>query len=86
MGERTVPAIVDIAGVQFADRDARDIFAKIRSAVPQTATALIVRPGENPVSWVLAYQFSKLRPDRPIAVLEREAEAVDWVCSSLPRA
>jgi hypothetical protein len=86
VGERSVPAIVDIAGVQFADRDARDVFAKLRSAIPQTATALIVRPGENPVSGVLAYQFSQLRADRPIAVFERESEAVDWVRSYLPKA
>ena len=86
VGERVVPAIVDIGGVQFADREARDVFAKLRSAVSQTATALLVRPGDNPVSGILAYQFSQLKPDRPIAVFEREADAVDWVRSFLPQA
>jgi hypothetical protein len=86
IGERSVPAIVDIAGVRFADRDARGVFAKLRSAVSQTATALIVRPGDNPASGVLAYQFAQLKPDRPIAVFEREAEAVDWIRGFLPRA
>ncbi|MBM4183862.1 MAG: hypothetical protein FJ207_06500 [Gemmatimonadetes bacterium] len=85
VGERALPAVVDIAGVQFADRDARDVFARLRSAFPQTATALLVRPGDNPASGVLAYQFSQAKPDRPIAVFEREAEAVEWVRRFLPR-
>jgi hypothetical protein len=79
VGGRSVPAIVDIAGVQFADRAAHEVFAKLRSSVPQTATALIVRPDENPTSGVLAYQFSLRKPDRPVAVFEKEAEAVEWV-------
>ena len=73
-----VPAIVDIGEIQYADEDAREMFARLRCAVPEIATALLVRPSVNPAPSVLAERFSELEADRPIAVFQDEQEAVAW--------
>lgn len=83
---RKAPAIVDIGELQFADKDARDVFARMGANTPETATAILVRPGENPASGIHAYLFSTMKPDRPIAVFESEAEAVEWAKGFLPEA
>ncbi len=81
---RKAPAIVDIGELQFADQDARDVFARLGADAPETATAILVRPGENPASGIHAFLFAQMKPDRPVAIFESETEAVAWVRRFLP--
>ena len=83
---RKAPAIVDIGELQFADKDAREIFAGLGANAPETATAILVRPGENPASGIHAYLFSTMKLDRPVAIFESETEAVTWAKGFLPGA
>jgi hypothetical protein len=86
LGGRRAPVISDISQVHQVDPGARDVFARLGEDAPETAIAILVRPGENPASGVQAYLFSALKPDRPVAVFEDEAEAIAWAKEFLPRA
>jgi hypothetical protein len=81
---RKAPAIVDIGELQFADKDARDVFARLGANAPETATAILVKPAENPASGIHAFLFSTMKPDRPVGVFESEAEAVAWAKRFVP--
>ena len=79
LGGRRAPVIVDIGGVSHADREARDIFAKLGASAPAIATAILVRPDENPESAVQSFLFSTHDMlDRPVAIFEDEKKAVAW--------
>lgn len=74
---RPAPAIVDIAGVRHADREAMKIFANL-GELPELATAILVRPDDNPASAVHSFLFLKQAPDRPTEIFEDVDEAVAW--------
>ena len=78
---RAAPAIVDITDIRFADGEAREVFARLGSATPEVATAILVRSQENPVPGILLDFFSKLDADRPIKFFDSEDAAVAWARS-----
>ncbi len=83
-GGRAAPAVVDIRGVAFANRQARQFFSQDLDASPEIATALIV--GSGP-SRAMANLFLKLsRPARPVRSFTREEEAAAWARGFLEQA
>jgi len=78
LADRPAPAIVDITNLSFADEEAQDIFARLASAAPEVATAVLLRAGDNHVPSMISYFFSKLEADRPIAFFDNEHAAVAW--------
>lgn len=78
-GGRPVRAVVDISGVQFADRAARDAFSHVIDDSLEVATAVIVG---STVSQILGTLFLKLsRPTRPVRLFAEASEGADWVAS-----
>jgi hypothetical protein len=78
-GGAPVRAVVDISGVQFADRPARDAMATSLDDSNEVATAVIVG---SAVSRALGTLFLKLsRPARPVRLFLDEEEAVRWVAA-----
>lgn len=76
-GGRPVRAVVDISGVQFADRHARDAFSNTIDDSVEVATAIIV---STSISRMLGTLFLKLsRPARPVRMFLDEDEAAAWV-------
>jgi hypothetical protein len=76
-----VRAIVDVSGVEFADRQARDALASALDDSNEVATAVIVG---SAISQTLGTLFLKLsRPSRPVKLFLDEAEAAGWV-STVP--
>lgn len=86
LGDRTAPAIVDIGEMQYATAETREIFARLGASAPEIATAILVRPSDNPASAVQSFLFSKLDSDRPTAIFESEEKAIAWVKGFLPGA
>jgi hypothetical protein len=78
LSDRPAPAIVDISGIQFAEDEAREVFAHLGSGAAEVATAVLLQAGDNPVPAILADLFAKLEADRPVAFFECEKEAVAW--------
>ena len=78
LGDRVAPAIVDIGEMQYATPEAREVFAGLGASARESAVAILIRPGENPASAVQSFLFSKLDPDRPMAIFESEEQAVAW--------
>ena len=75
-GGRPVPAIVDMRNIAYAPHEARMAFAGSSEEAGETATALIVAPG---ASSAMARVFTSVtKPKRPVAIFEREEEAVGW--------
>jgi hypothetical protein len=74
VGDTHLPAIVDIRGVEFADKEARDVFA---NEVPfEVATAIIV---DSVVSKGLGNIYLKVsRPSRPTRLFTSETAAEEW--------
>jgi hypothetical protein len=71
-----VRAVVDISGVQFADRDARDAMATALDDSDEIATAIIV---DSAISRAMGTLFLKLsRPARPTRIFIGEREAARW--------
>jgi hypothetical protein len=78
-GGSPIRAVVDISGVQFADRHARDAMATALDDSNEVATAVIVR---SPISRALGTLFLKLsRPERPVRLFLDEEEAAQWVAT-----
>ena len=74
---RPVRAVVDISGVQFADREARDAFSHVFDGSVEVATAIIV---DSAISRTLGTLFLKLsRPARPVKLFLHEEAASRWV-------
>jgi len=74
-----VRAVVDISGVEFADRKARDALATSLDDSNEIATAVVVG---SAVSQALGTLFLKLsRPSRPVKLFLDEAEAARWVAT-----
>lgn len=74
-----IRAVVDISGVEFADRAARDAFAGPADDSIEVATALIVG---SAASRALGTLFLKLsRPSRPVKLFLDENAAVRWVAT-----
>lgn len=72
-----VRAVVDISGVQFADRAARDAMASVLDDSNEVATAIIV---DSSISRAMGTLFLKLsRPKRPTRLFIGEREAATWV-------
>ena len=72
-----VRAVVDISGVEFADRGARDAIANSLDDSNEVATAVIV---SSAISRALGALFLKLsRPARPVRLFLDENEAASWV-------
>ena len=71
-----VRAVVDISGVQFADRAARDAMANALDGSNEVATAIIV---DSAISRAMGTLFLKLsRPARPTRLFIGEQEAARW--------
>jgi hypothetical protein len=71
-----VRAVVDVSGVQFADRDARDAIASSLDDSNEVATAVIVG---SAISRALGTLFLKLsRPARPVRLFLDENDAANW--------
>jgi hypothetical protein len=85
LGERRAPAIVDVGELQYADREARSVFANLSAQAPEIATAILVRPDENVASAIQSFLFSTHPLDRPVAIFEDEDEAVAWARTFLPQ-
>lgn len=75
-GGEPMPVVVDLRGVAFAERDARDLFASEGDEV-EVATVLIVTPG-TPGAAMAELWRKHSRPSRPVAVVYSEAEAAEW--------
>ena len=76
---KPVRAVVDISGVQFADRAARDGFAQPIDDSNEVATAVVV---DSAISRAMGTLFLKLsRPSRPVQLFLDEDEAVRWVAA-----
>jgi hypothetical protein len=74
-----VRAVVDISGVHFADRLARNAFARPVDDSNEIATAVIVG---SSMSRVMGTLFLKLsRPARPVKLFLDEDEAARWVAA-----
>ena len=74
-----IRAVVDISGVQFADRHARDAIAASLDDSNEVATAVIVG---SPISRTLGTLFLKLsRPKRPVKLFLDEEEGARWVAT-----
>ena len=72
---RPVAVVVDMRGMGYASREARDVFGDDLGGV-EAATALLVSPA---VSAGLASLFSKFQtPDRPVQMFTDEDEAMQW--------
>ena len=73
-GGRKRPAVVDIRGVTFADREARDVFADDLEF--ETATALVV---DSNLSKNIGNLYLRLsRPSRPTRLFVSPDEATQW--------
>ncbi|NNC92252.1 MAG: hypothetical protein HKN80_07135 [Acidimicrobiia bacterium] len=78
-GGAPIRAVVDISGVEFADRKARDAIASSLDDSNEVATAVVVG---SPVSRALGTLFLKLsRPARPVRLFLDEEEAARWVAA-----
>lgn len=76
---RPVRAVVDISGVQFADRAARDAFSHVIDDSLEVATAILVN---SSIGRMMGTLFLKLsRPARPVRLFLDEDEAASWVAS-----
>ncbi|GEM_PF-4747111 len=75
-GGQRVPAVVDIRGVAFAERDARDLFAR-EGDVVEAATVLVVTPG-TPGAAMAELWRKHSRPSRPVEVVFSVEEAAEW--------
>jgi hypothetical protein len=76
---KPVRAVVDISGVQFADRTARDALATSIDDSNEVATAVIVK---TTISQVMGTLFLKLsRPVRPVRLFVDEGDAAKWVAA-----
>ncbi len=74
-----VRAVVDISGVQFADRAARDAIASSIDDSDEVATAVIVG---SAISRAMGTLFLKLsRPVRPVRLFLGKEEAAKWVAT-----
>jgi len=73
---RAMPAVVDIRGVAFADKAARDGFAGDEHSSNELATALVV---DKRFSKHLGNLFLRMsKPRRPVRMFTSEEEAAGW--------
>lgn len=78
-GTAPVRSVVDLSGVEFADRRARDAFSEPRAGANEVATAVVVG---TLVSRTLGNMFLNLsKPERPVKLFTAESEALDWLRS-----
>ena len=75
-GGEPIRALVDISGVGFADRKARDAFGSEWDA-NEIATAVVVGSAVSRTLGNLWLQLSK--PARPVRLFSDHASALDWV-------
>ena len=75
-GGARVPTVIDIRGVAFAEREARDLFAR-EGDTAESATVLIVIPGTPAAALAELWQRHS-QPSRPVAVVRTEEEAAEW--------
>lgn len=80
-GEPAV-VVVDMRGVAFANRDARDVFRDGAGGV-EIGTALLTDKGFSEKLAGLFKRFSE--PTRPVEVFHSEADAIAWAKSLLAR-
>lgn len=74
-----VRAVVNISGLHFADRAAREAFARPIDDSNEVATAVVVG---SAMARTLGALFLKLsRPARPVQLFVDEDEAARWVAS-----
>lgn len=73
---RRVATVVDLRHIGFADRDARELFARQDSNGVEVATALIV--GDGMASWLAGRFMTDAKPQRAVAVFDSEDDAFEW--------
>jgi hypothetical protein len=83
IGDRTIPALVDMRGVKSCDRDARDYYAGVELAALVSACGMLI--GGNRVAAVignftLAVHGGRLMPTK---LFVKEAEAIEWLLTFL---
>lgn len=81
-GGRSVPAIVDIRQVAYADPEARGLFAKSSDESLELATALIVDSTQSQSLGKIFLTITK--PDRPVRMFTDPDDAADWAKTFLP--
>ena len=77
---RSVPAVVDMRAVGYAERAARHMFGASSEESFESATALIVG---SSTSQTMAQAFLAMEPKRPIEIFTSEDEAMEWARSKV---
>lgn len=77
---RSVPAVVDMRAVGYAERAARQMFGASTQETSEAATALTVG---SSTSQTMAKAFLAMQPKRPVAIFTSEIEAMEWARSHL---
>lgn len=82
-GDR-VATVIDMRAIAFADRDAREAFARDPSGGVEVATALVIGPK---IADFLASRFVRgAQPERPIAMFDTVDEAMEWAADQVAAA
>jgi hypothetical protein len=77
---RSVPAVVDMRAVGYAERAARQMFGASTQETSEAATALTVG---SSTSQTMAKAFLAMQPKRPVAIFTSEIEAMEWARSHI---
>ena len=77
---RSVPSVVDMRAVGYAERAARHMFGAPSEESFESATALIVG---SSTSQTMAQAFLAMGPKRPIEIFTSEDEAMEWARSKI---
>ena len=76
-GEKRLPVLVDLRGIRYQSREARDYLSSSEMKPMFAAVALLI---ESPVSQVVGNFFMRLRQQPiPTRLFLDEAVAVDWL-------
>jgi hypothetical protein len=80
-GERRVPVLVDLRGIRYQSRQARDYLSSSEMEPMFAAVALVIA---SPVSQVIGNFFIRLRQQPvPTRLFNDEQSAVDWLLGSV---
>lgn len=81
-GEKCVPVLVDLRGIRYQSREARDYLSSSEMKAKFAAVALLI---ESPVSQVVGNFFIRLRQQPvPTRLFLDEKLAVNWLLGPVP--